>query len=405
MKVLFITEYFPPEPNAAASRVFERARLWAADGHAVTVITGVPNFPQGRVHAGYRNRWRQEEMLDGIRVVRLKTYIHPNRGRFRRILDQFSLLPGALLAGLRAGRPDVVVATSPTLFAALAACLVAMLRKLPFVLEIGDLGSASIGAVGAVRNRRLLGLVRRLEAFAYRRATRIVVQTRRMQEEIVAAAGTTAGNVAIISNGVDVARFQTVAAGYDERLSTETFVAGYVGTLGMAQGLEVVLEAAGQLRDSDVVFRLIGDGAARPRLEARVAECGIANVRFEGPYPRDSISAAWTAIHLALVSLKDHPTFETVVPSKIFEAMACGVPVLLAAPQGEASALVEKHGVGTVVPPGDAGAIAAAVRRLAASPGLLREQSANARKAILQYDRADQARRYLAVLRTALSET
>ena len=397
MTILFLTEYFPPEQNAAASRVFERARLWAADGHTVTVITGAPNFPQGAVHTGYGNHWRQEEYVDGVRVVRVKTFIHPNRGRIRRIVDQASFLPTALLAALRTGRPDVVIATSPTLFAACAACATGGLRRVPFVLEIGDLASASIGAVGALRGRSALSLVRQTERLLYRRAARIVVQTGRVRDEVIAASGRPPSSVAVISNGVETSMFAGVAERYAPPPGTP-FVAGYVGTMGLAHGLDVILDAAERLRDTGIELRLVGDGAARASLEANAAARQLTNVQFEGPHPRHRIPAVWTSIHLALVCLRDHPTFRSVVPSKIFEAMACGIPVLLSAPEGEATALVERHGIGTVVPPGDATALAEAIHRLAASPEVLREQSVRARQAVKHFDRPAQAAAYMDVL-------
>lgn len=402
LQIAFLTEYFPPETNAAASRVFERARLWAGQGHDVTVITTVPNFPEGRIHPDYRNRWRQEEVRDAVRVVRVKSFVHPNRGRIRRTLDQASFMPGALLAALRLVRPDVVVATSPTLFAASSACLTGIARRIPFVLEVGDLGSASIHAVGAVRARRLLGAVERLEAFLCRRAARVIVQTSRMKQAVVDAGWAEEEKVAVITNGVDVDRFRDVAEAYTPHRRTGRFVVGYIGTIGLAHGLDVVLEAAAHLSDSTIEFHLVGTGAARAGLETAARNRGLTNVHFGGPYPRHRITEAWASVNLALVSLKDHPTFSTVVPSKIFEAMACGVPVLLAAPEGEAAALVRRHDIGTVIPPGDAPALVDAVKRLAADPDRLHRQSENARRAVVQYDRPAQAAEYLGVLRAAL---
>jgi colanic acid biosynthesis glycosyl transferase WcaI len=401
--ILFLTEYFPPEQNAAASRVFERARLWAAAGHTVTVITGAPNFPQGVVRAGYRNQWRHDERMDGVHVIRVKTFVHPNRGRVRRILDQASFLPTALLTALRTPRPDVVLATSPTLFAACTACATGLLRRVPFVLEIGDLAAASIDAVGALRIRPALSLVQRVERFLYRKAARIVVQTERVRDEVVAVSGRSASAIAVITNGVEASLFRSVAERYTPPAGAP-FVAGYVGTMGLAQGLEVILDAADRLRDCPVDFHLVGDGAARPALEAGATGRRLTNVRFSGPYPRPQMPDVWASIHLALVCLRDHPTFRNVVPSKIFEAMACGVPVVLSAPDGEATTLVTRYGIGAVVPPGDAAAMADAIRWLAGSPALLRRQSVNARRAVQLFDRPAQARAYLDLLEAVVAK-
>lgn len=396
MKILFLSEYFPPETNAAATRVFERARIWVEMGHQVSVITCAPNFPQGVLHAGYRNRWRQEEERDGVRVVRVKTFIHANRGRFRRILDQASFFPLALLSALRADRPDVVIATSPTLFAALAACTAARIRRLPFLLEIGDLASASIGAVGAVRKGMLMRSIEWLEERLYRHATAIVVQTPSMMREVVAAHASSE-KISVISNGVDTARF----SGLPNRIghNDSNFTVGYIGTMGMAHGLQHFLLAAQMLQDyPHIQFKLTGDGAERAALESQARNNGLDNVHFSGPLPTDLVPSAWSELDLAFVSLRNEPAFQTVVPSKMFEAMASGVPILLAAPKGEASALVEKHGVGTWIEPENSARLAQVVRQLSEDRTVLHERAQNCRHAVQQYDRRVLAEKYLRVL-------
>ena len=171
MRILFVTENFPPETNAAATRVYERACFWADWGHDVTVVTTAPNFPQGRLYEGYRNRWHQTERMDGIEVVRVKTFIAPNRGTLWRMLDFLSFMVTGWAAGLVQPRPDVVAATSPQFFTAVAGWLVAMFRRVPFVFELGDIWTASIVAVGALSQCAALRLMERLELFLSRRAS------------------------------------------------------------------------------------------------------------------------------------------------------------------------------------------------------------------------------------------
>lgn len=405
MRILFVSDYFPPEPNAAATRVHEHVRRWAAAGHEVVVVSSVPNFPQGRLYPGYRNLWSQMEEMDGVRVVRVKTFVHPNRGRWRRILDQASFLPTASLAVFREAKPDVILASSPTLFAALAAAIAARLRRVPFVLEIGDLASASISAVGVMRKGLMLRTVEWLEHFVYRSAARIVVQTPSMKQAVLVS-GTPPENVSEISNGVDMQRFGGIPGKHDKAGAdgSDTFVAGYIGTIGMAHGLGSVLEAAEKLRDNPRIrFLLVGDGAERPVLEEAAEERGLDNVVFDGPYPHKDIPGLWATLDIALVCLRDHPTFRTVVPSKIFEAMATGVPLLLAAPKGEATALVARFGTGTIIPPEDPDALAEGVLRLCDDSASLVEQSRNSRLAARNFDRDGQAARYLELLDEVVS--
>ena len=177
MKILFLTENFPPESNAAASRVFERACYWTNWGHDVTVITSAPNFPQGVLHPGFRNRWYQTEMMDGIRVVRVKTFIAPNRGTIPRVLDFLSFMITGFCAALAQKRPDVVVATSPQFLTAVAGWLAASVKRKPFVFELGDIWPASIVAVGAMEQGFLLRLIERFELFLYRRSAAVAALT------------------------------------------------------------------------------------------------------------------------------------------------------------------------------------------------------------------------------------
>ncbi|MEZ7863697.1 MAG: glycosyltransferase family 4 protein, partial [Rhodospirillales bacterium] len=177
MRILFITENFPPETNAAATRVFERALYWVQDGHDVTVITSAPNFPQGKLHAGWKNKWYHTKFHEGIRVVRVKTYITANRGTTRRMLDFLSFMITAFIAGLFEKRPNVIVATSPQFFAAVCGYALGGVRRIPFVFELGDLWPASIIAVGAMRPSFYLRLMEKLELFLYRRSACVVALT------------------------------------------------------------------------------------------------------------------------------------------------------------------------------------------------------------------------------------
>jgi colanic acid biosynthesis glycosyl transferase WcaI len=404
MHNLFFTENFPPEVNASASRVYERACYWVKWGHEVTVMTTAPNFPDGVVFEGYRNRLHQVEVIDGIRVVRVATFISPNRGFALRTLDFVSYAVAAYVAGLVERRPDVIIATSPQFFAAVGGWALAATRRVPFVFELGDLWPASITAVGAMRQGRVLRMVERLELFLYRKAAAIVALTSAFKRDLVGR-GVPAEKIAVVINGVDLARYQPRPR--DTALAAlhgleQAFVVGYIGTLGMAHDLGNAIDAAALLRDvPEVRFLFVGSGAEREQLVARAAERGADNVVFVARQPKEAMPAYWSLCDAALVHLKDDAVFETVIPSKIFEAMAMGRPILLVTREGEASAVVREAGAGRVVPAGDPHALAEAVRALAQDRRALEELARRALEAAPRHSRERQARDVLAVAQAA----
>ena len=401
MHILFLTENYPPETNAAATRVSERAAYWIAAGHRVTVLTSAPNFPGGKLFPGWRNRWRQSEIRDGVRVVRVKTYIAANEGVVRRILDFQSFMVSAVLAGLVEERPDLVVATSPQFFAAVGGWALAALRRVPFVFELGDLWPRSITAVGAMRDSAALRALERLELFLYRRAAAVVALTHAFKADLIQR-GIPAAKIAVVINGVDLPRYAPRPR--DTGLAAEwglgdDFVVGYVGTHGMAHGLINVLEAADRLRDRpDLRFLLVGAGAERRMLVETAAARGLDRVVFGPPQPKEQMPAVWSLCDVALVHLKDSPAFAEVIPSKMFEAMAMGLPLLLVAPEGEASRLLAAEGVGRWVPAGDPDALAAAVRALADDQTTRQTLAAASLAAAPRHTRERQAALFLAVL-------
>lgn len=407
MDILFLTENFPPETNAAATRVYERAVRWIAAGHGVTVITSAPNWPDGRVYPGYRNRWRSVETVDGIRVVRVRTFITPNKGVIRRTLDFTSFMAAAFVAGLFERRPDVVAATSPQFFTAVAGWALAKARGLPFVFEASDLWPASIPAVGAMQGSRILDLVEKLELFLYRQATAIVVLSPAFKSDL-AARGIDAGKIAVVLNGVEPERYaprpRDAALGRELGLPEGAFVAGYAGTHGLAHALEKVLLAAERLKDDPRIRILfVGAGATRDNMIREARRLGLDNVVFAPMQPKSRMPSVWSVCGAALVNLKDAPLFAEVIPSKMFEAMAMGLPLIVAAPEGEATRLLERWGAGLAVPPEDPERLADAIRRLAGDADLRKRLGAAGREAAQTHTRARQARIMLAVLEASSS--
>lgn len=388
MKILFLTDNFPPERNAPAIRTYEHCRRWAENGADVTVVTGAPNFPEGRIHAGYRNSWYQTETMCGIRVVRVKTYITANEGFFRRTVDYLSFMVTGVIGALFQGRPDVVIGTSPQFFTAWAAYLTALLKRRPFVLEVRDLWPSSIVEVGAMREGVLIRMLRAMERFIYRRAHLVISVTNSFVDHICAA-GVPDSRVRVVRNGVNLEAFQR--ADHRDNIANPggKFRVGYIGTMGMAHGLDAILEAALEVSRADptIEFSLTGAGAERDNLLAQAWRLGLTNVEFRPPVDRDRITVEWTRLDLALVPLKDRPIFSTVVPSKIFEAMASGVPILVAVPPGEATELVQATGCGVRVPPGNSRILARAILSLRKDPGRLAEMQRMARINAPKYDR------------------
>lgn len=405
MRILFLSHYFPPEVNAPASRTYDHCVRWARSGHDVAVLTCAPNCPDGVVYPGYRNRLRaQRETIDGIEVVRVWTYVSANEGTVRRIVNYVSFLLSAVLASFRIGRPDVVVATSPQFFCGWAGWLVARLKRVPFVLEIRDIWPESIAVVGALRNRALLRLLEWLERRLYRAADRIVAVGDGYRDNILAKADV-GDRIDVVTNGVDLQRY--VPRERDGELLAQAglggrFVCSYIGTLGMAHGLEVVVRAAQLLRQAgrrDVAFWLVGDGAARQSLEAQVAQAGLGDlVVFAGRLPKESMPGVLAGSDVCLVHLKKCELFETVIPSKIFEILAMERPILMGV-AGPARAMVHAAGAGVDIEPENAAELAAAVVRLADDPAFARRLGAAGRAYVAErFDRDRLAQTYLDLL-------
>ncbi len=374
MNILFLTENFPPESNAPAIRTHEHAKLWQASDPSVrvTVLTGAPNHPRGRVYPGYRNRLWQREQVDGIEVVRVWTYPAPNRGVLRRSLDYLSYLVSATLGSLFLPRPDVVVATSPQLLTAVAGWLVSLRMRRPLILEIRDLWPESISAVGAMRQGLLLRTLAGVARFLYRRARLVVPVTQAFAAKLEDL-GVDRDRLAVVPNGIDADALPDLESRASVRarlgIPPDAFVAAYVGTLGMAQGLGTLLDTARLARnDAGMRFVVVGDGADREELLHRIGSERLDNVLFLERRARPEALSILAASDVSTVLLRDRPVFETVLPSKIFEAMALGVPIALGV-RGEARrVVVDECRAGVAIAPEDPEALLAALRSLRADP-------------------------------------
>lgn len=401
MKILFLTDNFPPEGNAPATRTYEHAVQWVKSGNVVTVITTAPNFPEGKVFEGYKNHWYSVEEMDGIRVVRVKTYITANEGFAKRTLDYMSFMVSGFLVGLFQKRPDVIIGTSPQFFTVCAAWVLSMFRWRPFVFELRDLWPASIKAVGALDDSFAIKVLERLELFLYRRATAIVSVTESFRTELIER-GIDEKKIFVVINGVDLSKYtprEKDTALLNEFALAGKFVVGYIGTHGMAHALHRILEAAEILLDRpEIVFLLVGGGAQRDVLEKQAKSMKLENVRFIPRQPKEMMPQIWSLCDVSLIQLKDDPLFRFVIPSKIFESMGMGLPIIFSLPFGEASQIIIDTGSGLVIPPEQPEQLAETVLELYEKTELLSKYADDSAKAAAGYSREKQAGRMMQVL-------
>ena len=370
--ILYVSHYFPPEVNAPANRVYELARLWAARGRTVKVLTGFPNHPTGIIPEPYRHKRYQRETIDGIEVHRCWVYAAPNSGILRRAANYLSFMLSAVVFGLwKIGAVGCVVATSPQLLVGVAGWCIAKARRVPFVFEVRDVWPEEIVAVGAIRNRLIIWLLEKLEMFLYRKATRIVAVAEGTID-ILARRGVPVRKITLIPNGVDLDRF--APGEHRNRVREELnldgdFLVSYIGTIGMAHKLETFLEAARLLRDTPgVKFLIVGDGAEKGSLRRHAEHLGLTNTLFVEQQPREKIASFYHASDCCLVHLRRADLFTRNIPSKIYEIMACGKPILLGT-RGESKRLVAQANCGVFFEPENALDLVEGIQRLRRQPG------------------------------------
>lgn len=403
MRIVFLSQYFPPEPGAPAARVSELARSWQARGHDVEILTGMPNHPTGVVSPPYRGRWSSQEMFGDVRVDRSWMYTAPNRGRVRRSLAYVSFAAAvAVRAVARRVDADVLIATSPQFLCALSGYAITAFRNLPFVFEVRDLWPESIVAVGAMDpDNPIIRLLTSIEEHLYARADAIVVVTDSFRERLIGR-GVPAEKIHVVKNGVDLARFNPrdrwtalrERCGFGDRI-----VVGYVGTHGMAHGLDAVLDVARTLRDrDDIRFLFVGDGAERDRLVMRARDEGLSNVVLMPSLSRDAMPEVYATSDICLVPLRGSELFTAVIPSKIFEILAMERPIILSV-DGEARRIVERSKAGVFAEPENVAAIGRAICDMADSPANRTAMGRVGREFVVrEFDREVLAGRYMDIL-------
>lgn len=370
-RILFISPYYLPEIAAAAVCVSETAKRLVKRGHQVVVLTTVPNYPSGIVPLEYRGHLLQHEMLDGVHVIRVWSYVTANKGFFRRILAQLSFsFCAPLLGGKAVGRPDVIIVQSPPLFDAIAARILAWWKRCPFVFMVSDLWPESAVQLGILRNRLLIRLSEWLEWSTYQRAGFVWVVTEGLRTRLIQR-GLSPDHIVLLTNGVDTVRFRPLPRaparaklGWDNR-----FTLLYAGNHGLVYKLETVLEAAEHLRDDpDIHIVFVGDGVKKAELMAEALRRNLQNITFLDPVPHDDIPLLLAAADACLIPLRKMQLVEMALPVKMFEAMACARPILLGV-DGEARRVaVEEAGAALYVEPQNASALVTAIRYLRQHP-------------------------------------
>ena len=405
MRILFLTHYFPPEVNAPASRTYEHCREWVAAGHEVHVVTCVPSHPVGRPFPGYRRCWYRRESIDGIHVHRVWTYLAGNRDVVKRTLNFLSFALSGAWRAWRLGRFDVAIGTSPQFFCAVGTWLAARLRGMPWVFELRDLWPESIAALGVMDRRSMpMRWLERIELLLYRDAAAVACLTRSFARNLESR-GIDGAKLHYMPNGI-IPEFWS--GGDRDRTRQELNITGdevlvsYVGTTGMAHDLRTVLDAAAHLhsRAPRVRVLIVGDGAELDALRDDAERRCLGNVRFMGLVPRERIPSLLAASDVMLVTLRPSEVFRTVLPSKMFEAMAASRPIVLSV-EGEARDTLLQAGAGIAVAPADHAALAEAVCTLARDPALrLTMGGSGARFVRSEFSRRVWAARYLGLLET-----
>jgi glycosyltransferase involved in cell wall biosynthesis len=414
VNLLYISQYFPPEMGAPSARVSELARHWANAGHQVSILTGFPNHPTGVVPPEWRSRLRRlayHEKIGQVNVYRTWLWPLPNRKAHERMRNYASFCVSAALRGMTIPRPDVIIASSPQLLVGLSGWWLAFTRQVPFVFEVRDLWPESLSAVGvggenSLLHRALAGIA----GFLYRRADRIVVVTPAFKHHLIDRWRVPAEKINVVENGVETDLFApadpAASAARRKELGAESrFLVCYIGTMGMAHGLETLLDAAPRLRSEhpNVIFLLIGEGSEKQRIESLAQSRGLTNVRFLDQQPRENIPLFISASDVCLVLLKKTDVFKTVIPTKMLEFMSCARPVILGV-EGQARQILEDARAGLAIEPENAEALASAINQLDHNRELAKTLGEQGRAYIVQnFSRASTAEKYITVLRDITS--
>ena len=355
MRILFLTDNFPPETNAPATRTYEHCLKWIDMGYKVTVITCFPNFPKGKVFEGYTNKLYQKENIDGITVIRVWSYITENNGFVKRIIDYISYSVTSFLFGLFL-KTDLIIATSPQFFTAVSGRMLSVFKRIPWVMEVRDLWPDSIAAVGSMnKSSKPFKILKKIEHHLYLSASKIVVVTDSFKKYVIKEHQIKHEKVGVFKNGVIINNLKkpklndVIALKKSLNLENKIIIS-YIGTHGLAHGLEFILESISKISSPEIHFLFIGDGAEKQNLIEYSKTLHLKNFTFLESVTKSEIPLYIEISDYSLVNLKKSDEFKNVIPSKIFENIAMYKPILLGV-EGESKKLIDDYEVGVCFEP------------------------------------------------------
>lgn len=401
MRILFLTDNFPPEVNAPATRTYEHAKEWVEAGAEVTIITCFPNFPQGKVYDGYKNKLREVEEMEGMRVIRVWSYMSANQGFLKRTLDYVSFAVMASIFGIFE-KADVIIATSPQFFTTWSGWFLSLIKRKAWVFELRDLWPESIASVGAMKkDSKRYRFLEKIELSLYMSADFVIPNTPAFKANLISR-NIPEEKIHVIPNGANLKLFDAERknAKLKEELGIkEDFVVGYIGTHGLAHSLDFIVESIAQADFKNIHFLFIGDGAEKEKIKTIASTNDLKNVTFLDPIPKEQIPNYLSLTDASLVPLKKSDTFKTVIPSKIFEACAMGKPIILGV-EGQAKELLDEFGAGVYFEPENMNEFIEVVNRLKDDTELYKNLSKNAVKLAQAYDRKALAKEMLDVIQS-----
>jgi len=403
MKILLITEYFPPEIGAGSTRAYDHSSQWVKNGHDVTVITGFPDYPDGIIPQKYKGYKFLIEDIEGIRVIRTYTFPAPNKGFFRRVISFLSFMISSVLQGTAASKKqEILIATSPPFLVGVSGYIISKFKNIPFVFEIRDLWPESAIQLGELKNKFVIKFLQKIELYLYHSA-KLIVPVAESTINVILKKGIDEKKIVVIKNGVDLETIPRQLSNKSE--NTKKFVVTYIGTIGLSHALDKVVESAELLKNEDsIFFQIIGEGAEKENLRNLIGKLGLKNIKLINKIEREQLTEYYSKADILLVTLRKLDIFRKVIPSKLFEIMAFGKPILISV-DGEARFIVEKARAGLFVQPENPEDLKDKILYLKNHPDLLKEFGKNGRIFVEEnFNRSKLAQKYELILSSIINE-
>lgn len=405
MRIVILSHYFPPEIGAPSARLYEMAKHWVELGNEVHVVTCFPNHPTGIIPEEYKGLKYKHEMMTGIHVHRNYVYATPNKGFVKKTMGHISFMISSVLFSMqKIKQPDVILTSSPTFFSMFSGYWYSLRKKAPFVLEIRDLWPAAMIELGVMKRGVITNILEKMELFFYKKSKKLIMVTKSFKENVVNR-GIDNNKVHVITNGVNQEMFYPMDKNkkliYKYNLDGK-FVVSYVGAHGISQNLSTILKVAKNLKEeSNIHFLFIGEGAEKDKLKHISSEQGLTNITFIDSQPKAIIPEFYNISDISLIPLKNIELFKTFIPSKMFEIMACGVPII-ASLEGEAADILNESQAAEVVQPDNSEEITHAIIKLKNNKQLLEKLKENGPAFVEQkYSRRMLAEQYLEIIKEA----